>query len=549
MSHDERPGDATEPGFRLSPPETPTDRLPGTASLDLDVEGRTHPGKVRDHNEDTFSVEPPTSARARAQGTLLIVSDGMGGHAAGEVASAIAVETIPAAYYRDQPRAAAGSDSPPPVAEALVGAVLEANAAIYAEAERTPERQGMGCTVVAAVVQASELIVAHVGDSRAYLVHSGQIRQLTRDHSWVGQQVAAGILTPEQAERHPRRSLLLQALGRESQVEVEVGEHPLESGDVLVICSDGLTSVVRDAEIAERVNRLAPRVATERLIALANERGAPDNVTVVVAAIGDVVTSPLPATTQEEITHRRIVADADAEGDTVRLSRSLSAAAGARPADPAPAEAPRRPTRRGRLTPVSEQGSGRPRRPWLRWIVVTASVLALIVLPFVIRPGLYEELTSLAAPTTTPVTPRSAAPPSGANTVTAPASLPPPIPTGLPSLAAAASPGAQATVAEPGCNGRRDGPSGHGGRHRTPGSNGNSRSCPNPAPGADSRTDGPATSDRRPVDHDHHPEPARDPDPAASDPDPEARVTRPVPARRRAEQVPSLPSSTPSPRR
>ena len=330
MSHDERPGDATEPGFRLSPPETPTDRLPGTASLDLDVEGRTHPGKVRDHNEDTFSVEPPTSARARAQGTLLIVSDGMGGHAAGEVASAIAVETIPAAYYRDQPRAAAGSDSPPPVAEALVGAVLEANAAIYAEAERTPERQGMGCTVVAAVVQASELIVAHVGDSRAYLVHSGQIRQLTRDHSWVGQQVAAGILTPEQAERHPRRSLLLQALGRESQVEVEVGEHPLESGDVLVICSDGLTSVVRDAEIAERVSRLAPRVATERLIALANERGAPDNVTVVVAAIGDVVTSPLPATTQEEITHRRIVADADAEGDTVRLSRSLSAAAGAR---------------------------------------------------------------------------------------------------------------------------------------------------------------------------------------------------------------------------
>src|SRR3954470_905649 len=135
--------------------ETPTGRLadpparPGAGSrpLDVEVEGLTHPGQVRDHNEDSFVVESPTSARARARGTLLVVSDGMGGHAAGEVASGMAVETIPAAFYREQ----AGRTQSRDTGEVVVEAILAANTAIYDEAERTPERLGMGCTVVAAV--------------------------------------------------------------------------------------------------------------------------------------------------------------------------------------------------------------------------------------------------------------------------------------------------------------------------------------------------------------------------------------------------------------
>jgi protein phosphatase len=457
MSDDDRPDDATEPGFRLNLNEegdSPTGRLPrGAVLLDLDVEGRTHPGRVRDHNEDAFVVESPTSERARARGTLLVVSDGMGGHAAGEVASQIAVETIPAAYYRDRPGSRASQDSSPPVAETLVGAVLEANEAIFAEAERTPERQGMGCTVVAAVVQKSTLIVAHVGDSRAYLVHDGQIRQLTQDHSWVGQQVAAGILTPEQAEHHPRRSLLLQALGRESNVDVEVHEHALESGDVLVICSDGLTSVVRDPEIAERASRLPPRTATERLIALANERGAPDNVTVVVAAVGDEVTGPVAAVARqaaarEAATQHRPVPEPTTElhpvlGSVPPSSSPPSKVPPAAPegpaTDPAMAQAPQRPRRRGRLTPVSEQGSERPRRPLLPWILAAVSLLALIVLPLMIRSDIFTDLATSATPTAAPAPLRTAAP----------ATVPPPIPTGLPGIAPAAPTSAPTAAASP----------------------------------------------------------------------------------------------------
>ena len=211
-----------------------------------------HPGRARSGNEDSLAIEAPTSSRAQAFGTLLVVSDGMGGHAAGEVASRIAVETISAAYYRQR------SASRQPIVEALAAAVGEANAAIFGDAERNPERSGMGCTVVAVAVRGDDLVVAHVGDSRVYLARGGRIRRLTRDHSWVARQVDAGILTPEQAEHHPHRSLLTRALGREATVQVDVARHDLAVGDVVVLCSDGLTSVVRDSEIADLATKLPP---------------------------------------------------------------------------------------------------------------------------------------------------------------------------------------------------------------------------------------------------------------------------------------------------
>jgi protein phosphatase len=273
------------------PSDTPTGQIRVPPSLTVEVAGHTDKGRVRPGNEDAYAVEAPTSARARARGTLLLVADGMGGHAAGEVASKLAVETIPDAYYR-----ARGM----PVQDAIVDAITRANNAIYASAESDPSRAGMGCTVVAVVVEGDAFTIGHVGDSRGYLIRNGRARQLTRDHSWVAMQVAEGVLTPEQAEHHPNRSLIMRALGRQASVEVDVGHERLQAGDVLLLCSDGLTGVVHDEEIAEYAGRHAPSILAERLVGLANQRGAPDNVTVVIASVGpsaDGVSDPSGATT------------------------------------------------------------------------------------------------------------------------------------------------------------------------------------------------------------------------------------------------------------
>jgi protein phosphatase len=261
----------------LDPSDSPTGQLWVPPSLTVEVSGHTDKGRVRPGNEDAFAVEPPTSARARARGTLLLVADGMGGHAAGEVASRLAIDTIPDAYYRARRV---------PIQDAIVDAITRANSAIYESAESDPSRAGMGCTVVAVVVEGDSFTIGHVGDSRGYLIRNGRARQLTQDHSWVAMQVAEGVLTLEQAEHHPNRSLIMRALGRQSSVEVDIGHERLQAGDVLLLCSDGLTGVVHDEEIAEYAGRHASSVLAERLIGLANQRGAPDNVTVVIAAIG-----------------------------------------------------------------------------------------------------------------------------------------------------------------------------------------------------------------------------------------------------------------------
>ncbi len=301
--------------------DMPTGQIRNPSAWTLTVAGQTDKGRVRPGNEDNFGVEPPTSPRARAHGTLLIVSDGMGGHAAGEVASALAVETVQADFY---------GNTGLPVADAIRHAITVANGAIYDSAQSHVEQGGMGCTIVVMVVHGNSLTVGHVGDSRGYLIRGGQARQITRDHSWVAMQVEEGVLTPEQAAHHPNRSLLMRALGRQESVEVEIGRHMLQDGDILIVCSDGLTGVVEDHEIAEYAMRLPPAAAAEQLIALANSRGAPDNVTVVAAtlhasgaaaAAGNaptIVAAPLDAPTP------RLGQPADA-GPTTRLPRGPSA--------------------------------------------------------------------------------------------------------------------------------------------------------------------------------------------------------------------------------
>ncbi len=227
---------------------------------------RTDVGRRRSANEDCFAVASKLG--------LYLVADGMGGHAAGEVASLLASETVVAALKAvDSPTAA--------LTDKLRHAVAAANRAIFARVQEKPELAGMGTTVVALLADCERVALAHVGDSRAYLVRDGRIRQLTQDHSMVAELVRRHEISAQDALMHPQRHVLTRALGVRRRVEVDLVEMTLAGGDVLVLCSDGLTGPVRDEEIAEEVGRTHDLEAVcGRLVDLANSRGGDDNITV-----------------------------------------------------------------------------------------------------------------------------------------------------------------------------------------------------------------------------------------------------------------------------
>jgi serine/threonine protein phosphatase PrpC len=246
--------------------------------------GVTDLGRVRTNNEDCFRIVEPLN--------LFVLSDGMGGDAHGEVASALAVETIVKHCMNEKtdPAATQLGSSEPNWAEKtkrLTSAVHLANKNIYDSAEAHPEQHGMGATVTAAWIDGSKLSIAHVGDSRAYLLRSGTLQQLTSDHSLVAEQVRRGILTAAEAEESEMQSVLLRALGALPDVEVDTEEHTLFARDILMLCCDGLTRMVTEPEIAGTLQaETDPRRAAEKLVALANERGGVDNITVIVVRLG-----------------------------------------------------------------------------------------------------------------------------------------------------------------------------------------------------------------------------------------------------------------------
>jgi serine/threonine protein phosphatase PrpC len=261
---------STEGSFSQADPH-PAGHLTVHAAMVSDV------GRAREHQEDTAAFFTPPDATVLAQrGYLLVVADGMGGHNAGEIASQAAVGELERVYYRGS-----GDD----LASGLNQAVHAANQAVYKLAQADARHQGMGTTVAAAVVHARDLWVANVGDSRIYLVRGGQITQITHDHSWVEEQVRAGVLTPEQARIHPQRNIITRAIGTSATVEADYFTSTLQEGDILVLCSDGLTGHLADPEILEIVGQSAPDQAARRLIDLANERGGLDNLTVIVARL------------------------------------------------------------------------------------------------------------------------------------------------------------------------------------------------------------------------------------------------------------------------
>jgi protein phosphatase len=249
----------------------------------IDSGGATDVGRVRTNNEDCFRIVTALN--------LFVLSDGMGGEAHGEIASALAVETVVKHCLDAETNPAArvlGQTQPGWSAKTkrLSTALHLANKNIFKSAEEHPDQHGMGATLTAAWIDGAKLSIAHVGDSRAYLLRGGTLLQLTRDHSLVAEQVRRGMLTVAEAEESDMQSVLLRALGAQPEIEVDAEEHLLFPRDVLILCSDGLTRMVPEPEIAGVLQaETSPTRAAEELISLANERGGPDNITVVVVRI------------------------------------------------------------------------------------------------------------------------------------------------------------------------------------------------------------------------------------------------------------------------
>jgi len=260
----------------------------------LKVGAATSVGRVRQINEDAFL--------AKAEQGLFVVCDGMGGAAAGEVASRLAVDTIGARLNSPSRFVAQWTGGENGAAQfhdrtlQLSEAIKEANRAIMARAQDEVSQAGMGTTVVGAWFEAGLLSIAHVGDSRAYLANAGGFEGVTSDHSLVEAQVQAGLIDREQSLQSEQQNILLRALGRDENVVVDLSEITVSSGDRLLLCTDGLTRVVSDADLAAALDRFRgePQQACDYLIETANTSGGPDNITVIVVEfVGSLLSNML----------------------------------------------------------------------------------------------------------------------------------------------------------------------------------------------------------------------------------------------------------------
>jgi protein phosphatase len=247
--------------------------------MKLEAASLSHIGQVRQRNEDAIGhFNPRERAVLEAKGSLFVVADGMGGHRGGEIASQLAVETVIASYY--------ASDERPPSA-ALARAFQEANRVIVEKSRNDVSLYGMGTTCTALVIRDDEAFVAHVGDSRAYLFRGEELKQLTEDHSLVWEMVRQGILSDEDARAHPRRNVITRSIGTHEELAVDASPAPLplRDGDVFLLCSDGLTSLVPERDVKIILDANPPRAACDLLVDLANENGGKDNVTVIVVRV------------------------------------------------------------------------------------------------------------------------------------------------------------------------------------------------------------------------------------------------------------------------
>lgn len=340
------------------------------ANTRLTIFGRTDVGRVRKNNEDAFLVSdldtggrletPALDVDVRDRGILLLISDGMGGHAAGDVASALVVESMQRTL--SDPMADHSS-----LQRLINHAVQRANTVVH-EAAQAAEKRGMGATLTAMLVHDAEAYVAEVGDSRGYLLRAGRLRQITKDQSFVQMLVDIGALSAEQARTAPQKNIILQAMGRDSALQVSIGRLHLRRGDRLLLCSDGVSNLVTDAELRALLGDADLASISDRMVDLANERGGTDNATVIVAAV-DGEELPEPAEGEEVTQTIDVLQEFTRPGGAPAASAPKPAPVAAR--SPAVARpAPSGPA--AERTPVPSGGGGS--RPWPVWIWALAGV-------------------------------------------------------------------------------------------------------------------------------------------------------------------------------
>ena len=260
--------------------------------LTLRIAGLSDTGLVREHNEDCIAVRPDLG--------LVVLADGMGGHRAGEIASALAVQAVVDELERAlaEPELALGADvahragalpgagsDGAETAYLMLNTLAQANALVYQSAQTSPERTGMGTTIVVALFAAGRVTVAHVGDSRAYRLRDAQLERLTHDHSVIEEAVRKGMFTREEAQRNFKKNIITRALGVGPDVDTDVQQFEVRSGDLYLFCSDGLTDMVSDADLQSALVESGdhPDRAAQHLIELANKGGGRDNISVVLA--------------------------------------------------------------------------------------------------------------------------------------------------------------------------------------------------------------------------------------------------------------------------
>jgi len=307
----------------------------------------TDTGRKRRRNEDAYVVEPP----------LFAIADGMGGAQAGELASSLAAGAV------REDEAAAGSGE-----RRVAELIQEANRRVYERSSQDAAASGMGTTMTVAFVGDANVAFGHVGDSRAYLIRDGKLEQLTEDHSLVAELVRSGKLSPEEAETHPQRSVITRALGTDPDVDVDTFSIETAPGDLFMLCSDGLTSMVEDDVILQTIekNRDNLQTAAKALIRAANKGGGEDNITVVFFEIGEDVGEPLEETAQ----YPALTADGDGELDEDTLDEfDRVPALDTMVVPPGEAEQVAQPRRRtrGRLIPA------------LLLIIVALAVVAVVI--------------------------------------------------------------------------------------------------------------------------------------------------------------------------
>ena len=249
----------------------------------LEIASCSDPGMVRSHNEDSIAAD--------AANGLVVLADGMGGYNAGEVASGMATTVIITEMQQILANAAPHQIDPrtnQEIARRLVREqVLKANTSIYQAAQSQPQYAGMGTTLVVGLFYDNRVLVAHLGDSRLYLLRQNKLKQITRDHSLLQEQIDSGLITPEQAKHAQHKNLVTRALGIDPSVEPEIHEHPTRPGDLYLLCSDGLNDMVDDEDIAMTLQALGANLglAAQQLVQMANDNGGRDNVSVILVRV------------------------------------------------------------------------------------------------------------------------------------------------------------------------------------------------------------------------------------------------------------------------